>query len=268
MPLTALEAELVDLGRSLAYPAPSTDFAAAVGERIRTRPRRSWFGLRPAFAFGRPMSRAALIAIALLLVVVAVAAAIGFGLPGLRIIFGGPGASAAPSLSPAAPRASPSGAPGSALGLGMPVALADLDAHAGFHVLLPADPRLGTPDAAYLMDGRVALAWGPRTGLGPTAEPSVSLVISEFRGDVDQGYFEKVLGAGTTVTRVTIRGVAGYWISGDPHFFFYIDPSGEQVTDSHRFVGDTLVWARDGLTFRIESGVGKDETIRIAESLQ
>src|SRR4051812_20992427 len=99
LPLTTLEAELVELGHSLAFPVPSSNFVAAVGERIRAQPRRSWFGLRP--AFGRPVRRAVLIAIALLLVVVAVAAAIGFGLPRLRIIFGGPGASV-PSLNPAA----------------------------------------------------------------------------------------------------------------------------------------------------------------------
>jgi hypothetical protein len=266
MPLSALEVELVELGHALAFPVPSSNFAAAVGERIRARPRRSWFGVRPAFR--RPMSRAVLIAIALLLVVAAVAAAIGFGLPGLRIIFGGPGASGAPPASPAASRPSPSGAPGSAMGLGGAVPLAELDGQAGFHVLLPVDPTLGAPDAAYLMDGRVALAWGPREGFPPTLEPGVSLVISEFRGNVDQGYFEKVLGTGTTLKRVTVRGVAGYWISGDPHFFFYTDPSGHQVGDSHRVVGDTLVWASDGLTFRIESSIGMADTIRIAESLR
>jgi hypothetical protein len=263
MPLSALEAELVELGHSLAFPAPSSHFAAAVGERIRTRPRRSWLDPRPAFAFRRPVSRAVLIAIALLLVVVAVAAAIGFGLPGLRIIFGGPGA---PSPGPVESRPSPSGPPGSAMGLGMAVPLAELDARAGFHLLLPTDPDLGPPDAAYVLDGRVTLAWGPRPGLAATREPGVSLVISEFRGNVG-GYFEKVLGSETRLTKVTVRGGPGYWIEGDPHFFFYIDPSGQQVEDTHRVVGDTLVWASDGLTFRIESAVGKDETMRIAESL-
>jgi hypothetical protein len=265
MALTALEAELVELGHSLAFPAPSSNFAAAVGERIRARPRRSWFGLRP--AFGRPISRAVLIAVVLLLVVVAVAAAIGFGFPGLRIIFGGPGASGAPSPGPAASRPSPSGAPGSAMGLGAAVPLTELDGRAGFHVLLPGDPNLGQPDAAYLMDGRVALAWGPRPGVAVTRDPGISLVISEFRGTAG-GYFEKMLGSDTALTPVVVRGVAGYWISGDPHFFFYVDPSGQQVEDTHRVVGDTLVWASDGLTFRIESGVGKDASIRIAESLQ
>src|SRR2546423_199018 len=261
MPLTGLEAELVELGRSLAFPMPSTNFAGVVAERIARRPRRWWFGVRP--PSGRPVSRALLIAIALLLVVVAVAAALEFGFPGLRIVFGGP---AVPSPTPGASRPSPSGAPGSAMGLGTAVPLAELDAQSGFHVLLPADPALGPPDAAYLMDGRVAVAWGPRAGFGPTLEPGVSLVISEFQGNVG-GYFEKMLGSGTQVTRVTVRGAPGYWISGDPHFFFYVDPSGQQVQDTHRAVGDTLVWASEGLTFRIESSAGKDATIAIAESL-
>src|SRR5437868_6448712 len=124
------------------------------------------------------------------------------------------------------------------MGLGTAVPLAELDEQRCFHVLLSADTALGPPDAGYLMDGRVALVWGPRAGFAPTLEPGVSLVISEFQGNVG-GYFEKMLGTGTQVTKVTVRGVAGYWISGDPHFFFYVDPAGREVQDTHRAVGDT-----------------------------
>ena len=42
------------------------------------------------------------------------------------------------------------------------------------------------------------------------------------------------------VTPVTVGGNPGYWISGPPHFFYYVDPSGKDVDDSHRIVGDTL----------------------------
>ncbi len=259
----ALESELLELGAWLDIPTPSSGFAAAVTKAVAARRRRRWLRTPP--RFGRPVRRAVLIAIALLLAIVAVAGAIGFGLPGLRIIFGEPGA---PSPSPTASRPPSTGAPGSAMGLGASVPLDQLDRVAGFHVLLPADPDLGPPDAAWSLDGRVALAWGPRPGLVPTLEPGVSLLIGEFRGKLDQGYFEKVLGSNTRVTPVTVRGVAGYWIDGDPHFFFYVDPSGRDVEDSHRAVGNTLVWTADGVTYRVESGVGMIETARIAQSFR
>ena len=263
LPLTPLEIELVELGRALAFPPPSAGFATGVSNVIAERQRRSRFGARA--PFGRPLRRAVLLAIALVLVVVAVAAALGFGFPGLRIIFGGP---AAPSPSATTTRPPSSGQPGSAMGLGMPVPLDAVDARVGFHVLLPPDPDLGPPDAAYALGTRVALVWGPRPRLASTLEPGVGLVISEFRGDVDRGYYEKILNRNVQVTPVTVRGGRGYWIHGDPHFFYYVDPSGEPVEDTHRAVGDTLVWASDGLTFRIESGLGMDETVRIAESLR
>jgi hypothetical protein len=268
MPLSALEAELVDLGHSLAFPTPSSNFAAAVGERIRTAPRHSWFGLWPAFAFRRPVSRAVLIAIALLLVAVAVAAAIGFGLPGLRIIFGGPGA---PSPGPVESRPSPSGAPGSAMGLGTAVPLADLDTRAGFHVLLPTDPDVGPPDAAYIdpaKGNQVALVWSPRAGLPPTLDPSVGLLLMQFEGRLDQGFFSKAIGTGTTVEPVRVSGLAGYWVSGQPHFFFYTDRNGQFVEDPRRWVGDALLWSDAALTHRLEAGLGRDAAIRIAESLR
>jgi hypothetical protein len=268
MPLTALEAELVELGRALAFPVPSSNFAAAVGERIRARPRQSWFGLRPAIAFRRPVSRAVLIAIALLLVVVAVAAAIGFGLPGLKIIFGGPGA---PSPSPVESRASPSGAPGSGLGLGTAVPLGELDAQAGFHVLLPTDPTLGAPDAAYIdraRNNQVALVWRPRASLPPTVDPGVGLLLMQFEGRLDQGFFTKSIDVGTTVEPVRVSGLAGYWVSGDPHFFFYTDRNGQFVDDPRRWVGDALLWSDGALTHRLETGLGRDAAIRIAESLR
>jgi hypothetical protein len=66
---------------------------------------------------------------------------------------------------------------------------------------------------------------------------------------------------------VTVDGVTGYWISGRPHELVFVNPSGEPVFDSRRIVGDTLIWARDGITYRLESGLGRDGAIQLADSL-
>ena len=93
-------------------------------------------------------------------------------------------------------------------------------------------------------------------------------MISEFRGNVDAGFFEKILGPGTTLTKVTVGGSPGYWISGAPHFFFYIDPQGQAVNDDHPTVGDVLLWTKGDVTYRLETSLGMAAAIRLAESLR
>lgn len=281
------DAALVDALRSVRaeidWPTPEPaaadhDLAAAVRARIASvasgtaapgwsRPRRAF----PASGWlARPAWRAALIAVVLLIAIAAAAGAAGIDLPGLRILFGtgpvGPPPSAEPSRSPS------SGGPGAAMRLGDPVSLADrsmLDGQAGFHVAWPTDPRAGPPDAGYIDEtkaGQVSLVWSARDDLPATLEPGVGLVLTEFRGSVDEAYFGKVVGGGTTVEPVLVNGRRGYWLSGSPHFFFYTGPGGV-VQDERRWVADALLWSDGDLTYRLESALGRDATIRIAESL-
>lgn len=282
------DAALVDALRAIepevAWPAPDPagagrDVAAAVRARIESGPSGATAPARPrvgtAFRapgwLGRPAARAALIAVALLIALAAIAGAAGIGLPGLRILFGSGSVSPPPSVEPGR---SPSGdGPGAAMRLGHPVSLADratLDAEAGFHVAWPADPGSGPPDAGYIdetKDGQVSLVWSTRNDLPPTLEPGVGLLLTEFRGTVDEAYYSKVVGTGTTVEPVLVGRWRGYWLSGEPHFFFYTGPGGV-VQDERRWVGDAVVWSDGDITYRLESALGRDATIRIAESLR
>jgi hypothetical protein len=233
----------------------------------------------------RPLRRSLVLALALLLLLAAIAGAIGFGLPGLRIVFGPvtsptPSPSPAPSVVVGSPATSPSpaaaaspspttsGPPGSNLGFGDPVTLDEARARAGFPILLPTDPRLGPPDAVWIDDvDRVTLVWRARPDLPASEESGVGLVVSEFPGHIDPGYFEKLLDAGSTIQPVTVRGKPGYWISGRAHEFVYVDPSNEPTFDDRRLVGDTLAWSDGEVTYRVESALGLDEAMRIAELL-
>jgi hypothetical protein len=156
--------------------------------------------------------------------------------------------------------------------LGHPVSLADrvaLDSQAGFHVRWPGDPVAGPPDAGYVDEtrqGQVSLVWSARADLPATLEPGVGLVLTEFLGSVDPAYYGKAVGIGTTIEPVVVGGRPGYWLSGDPHFFFYVGPGGV-VQDDRRWVGDALIWSDGEVTYRLESALGRDATIRIAESL-
>jgi hypothetical protein len=272
------------IGPEIAWPtvAPSAagrDLAAAVRERIESMPppavgilvpaRRRW--LPSAGWPRRPVSRALLIAVVLLIALAALAGAAGVGLPGLRVFFGGGSVSPPPSLEPS--RSPSPGGPGAAMHLGDPVSVSDpaaLDALAGFDVRWPSDPLPGRPDAAYVDEskrGQVSLVWAVRGDLPATLEPGVGLLLTEFAGSVDQGFFDKMVGSGTTVETVLVGSRRGYWLSGEPHFLFYTGPGGV-VQDERRWVGDALIWADGPVTYRLESALGRSGTIRIAESLR
>ena len=211
------------------------------------------------------MRRSLVLALAALLILAAIAGAVGLGLPGLRIIFGD-----VPSQRPTASAvaSSPLGPLGSELGLGTALPLAEVEQLAGLDLILPTDPAIGPPDVAYLGGARATLVWASRPALPATSEPGIGLLISEFEGHVETGYFEKILDSGTTLTRVTVNGSPGYWISGDPHFFYYVDARGNFVDDTHRAVGDVLIWSTGEVTYRLESGLDMAGAISLAESLE
>jgi hypothetical protein len=275
--MATLESDLRELGSSLDFPTPAPDFASRVGDRIAWRPmKQPWWSGRSQ-VFGRPVRRAILLAAVLLLLIVAVAAAVGLGLPGLRIIFGlPPDASAVPSAGQATAAPSGSGATSSAalgenLDLGLPIGLDQLDQQAGFHVLRPTDPAVGPPAAAYLdraKANQVALVWPVRPDLPRTFDPDVGLLLMQFDGGLDTGFFSKAIGQGTTVESVRVNGRAAFWVSGAPHFFFYTGRNGQNVHDERRWVGDALLWSDGTFTYRLETSLGRDVAMRIAESVR
>jgi hypothetical protein len=286
LPDVELEAVLRGLAPTLAWPTVDRlpggpDIATTVRTRIETIPalredrgpavrRARWFG-----SSWRPARRALLLALVALLAVAAIAGAVGLGLPGLRLILGDAPPNSPPSISAPTLSTGPSpsgGRLGGAMGLGASLDARDaaaLDARAGFPVRLPADPRLGPPGAAFIEDakgGAVTLLWTPTPDLPATLEPTVGLLLSEFRGSIDQGFFSKAIGNKTTLERLRVGGNAGYWLSGDPHIFFWEGPNGF-VDDPRRWVGDVLLWSDGPITYRLETALGRDEAVRIAESL-
>jgi hypothetical protein len=272
-----LEAALRVLGEAIAWPAagPTAGEGPDVATVVRQRIESSLGTLAPARSrwAWRPARRALVVAVIVLLALAAIAGAATLGLPGVRLILGpapvSPPPSVEPSGSPSSASPGASAVPGAALGLGQPVALADLDARAGFDIVWPADPAIGPPDAAYIdrtKGDQVALVWATRPDLPATLEPGVGLVLTQFLGVVENGFFTKSIGSGTTVRLVLVDGRQAYWLSGDPHFLFYEGPTGT-VYDERRWVGDTLLWSVGPITYRLETSLGQDAAIRIAESM-
>jgi hypothetical protein len=232
----------------------------------------------PAGGRVRPLRRSLVLALIALVALVAIVGAIGFGVPGIRIIFTGasptPSVSAGPSGPPgptanSSPSPSPTvpGPPGSGLDLGIITTAADVPGLAGFPLQLPNSTSVGSPDAIWYRDGRVSLVWTARPGLPETQAPGIGLLVTEFRGKVDEAFFQKMLGPGTTLTAVTVGGEGAWWIGGEPHEFVYLDPTGLMIADTRRVVGDTLIWTRGDLTFRMETALGRAAAIGLAETI-
>lgn len=269
----ALGMALRDLATQIDWPTgdATPDLATRVRVAIVARPvpaRRPWW---------RPAGRGLAIALIALLAFAAVAGAVALGLPGLRLILAEPSASppiAAPSATPAAAssaNAPSSGAPGADLGLGVAMDLNSAAATVGRPILLPSDPDLGPPDAVYVDADKadaVALVWAARADLPSSLDPDVGMVLMSFDGTLEEEYYLKLIGAGTTVTTSTVGDDRGFWITGDPHQFFFEDATGEFVHDDRRWVGDALAWSDGATTYRLETSLGRERAIEIAEGLR
>lgn len=283
-----LESALRGLASAIDWPATAVgepdgpaDLATTVRTRVASMPVPAsdrWAGLRavwPGRRGRRPARRALVLALITLLAVAAIAGAVGLGLPGLRFILGEPSPGAVPSVAPAtrSPGSPSPQALGGSMRLGTaldPADAATLDDRAGFHVAMPADPTLGPPETAWIDEdkgGQVTLLWPAGPELPPTLEPDVGLLLSQFRGVVDTGLFNKLIDGGTIVAPLEVAGHEGYWLSGDPHVFFWEGSDGF-VDDGRRWVGDVLVWSDGPITYRLETSLSRDEAIRIAESIR
>lgn len=279
-----LAAALGDLARHVAVPSTAAPTSADPARLARLRieastARRGRAGGLTRRLQLRPLRRGLIVGLVAVLAIAAVAGAIGLGVPGIRIVPGpapssiasapgsnGTGATGSPS--PSTPDGSAAGPPGSGLGLGSPIGAGTAGSVAGITIVLPPDASIGPPAATWLLDRRVSFVWPAGPALPPTGDPAIGLILSEFRGTLEPGYFQKVLGPGTTIEAVRVRGTTGWWVSGAPHEFVYVDADGQPVFDSRRIVGDTLMWSDGTITYRLESGLDRAAAIALAESLR
>lgn len=166
----------------------------------------------------------------------------------------------------------PSGPLGKRLGLGDPTTLDQAQSKVSWHIVVPAS--LGRPDEVYVQlppegppQGEVTLVYKSRPGLKTAGETGVAVLITEANGTVDTQMFGKMLGEGTTLEEVAVNGHKGYWISGQPHIFFFIDASGQFRMETMRLATNTLIIDDNGTVIRIEGDLTKTQALEIAASL-
>jgi hypothetical protein len=235
------------------FPA-TPDLATAVARRLVA-------GEPPAPLRGRPRPRlraALLVAAALAVVLGAGAVAAGaLGIGPLRILFSeGP----LPSTVPQTPL-------GTRLALGERITLDEARA-GGPALLVPGG--VGEPDEAYRTPtGIVTLLWGTGDGLPEAGTDGVALLVMAIPGDLDPDLVSKiVVDSRAAVAPVTVRGRDGFWISGAPHVLRFLDPTGDEGSVTSRLAGDTLVWGENGTVYRIETPLGRERAVQLAERAQ
>ncbi|HEV7650240.1 MAG TPA: hypothetical protein VGP26_19000 [Actinophytocola sp.] len=239
-----VEAALREVGSRLAVPEPPDDLATIVLARLDEPAR------RPA---GRVLPRLVAAALALL-AALAVAMAVS---PTVRaavldfLRFGGVDIHFAPP--PVAPTNTGTALPGE-----RDVSLARARSAVDFDIRVPR--LLGEPASVRVIENV------PDDGTPPRV---VSLRYDNARVDEFDGrispVFEKFTHA-DDVVRTTVRGAPALWVPR-AHPILYVDAHGVVHEEAARLAARTLIWEENGLSYRIEGDLTRQQAVAIAESM-
>jgi hypothetical protein len=165
---------------------------------------------------------------------------------------------------------SPSGpAPGDDLALGRRVSLSEARSLVDFDLAVPG--ALGEPDGVfhnrYVAGGEVTMTYRPNARFKESGHTEVGALFSQFVGSLEPSAVKKIVQSGTRVIGVEIDGAPGWWIEGKPHLLYrWTDGAVRDVTS--RLAGNTLVWQRDGIAYRLEARTTRAEAVEIARSVE
>ena len=155
----------------------------------------------------------------------------------------------------------PSVPAGQRLGLGTPTTLAEAQSKLAWRIDVPG--QLGPPDEVYL----ALPPTGPSGGEVSLYYKNGPVLVTEARGTVDEQFFGKMIGPGTTIEEVTVNGHRGWWISGAPHTVVFIDEDGNPQFETLRLATNTLLLDDGGTVVRIEGDMTRQQALQVAASL-
>jgi hypothetical protein len=137
-------------------------------------------------------------------------------------------------------------------------------------VVLPG--ALGPPDAAYVKrepyGARLTLVYEPGDGIPRSPYTGVGLLVTEFRGSIDEMLLQKLTDAGTRVERLRVGPDEAIWLEGGPHFVIFRGADGNPAEDEGRLAGNTLLVDRGDILVRIEGDIDRERAVAIAKSLE
>jgi len=242
-----VELLLADLADHIEWPEPSASLFELTPRLARPRP------VTPRQPRWIPVTAALVVLVALLLVLspqAREAVADLLGVAGIEIEFG-------PELEETV---------GAGLGLGLQMSLEEAVGTVGFPVSIP--DHLGEPDGVYLFEGRINMVWQGGETLPAAGDSDVGLLYSQFEFDGVGDRLVKGLGPESVVIPTEVAGWSGFWIEGPAHVISIEDASGRRVEETLRLAGNVLMWETDEVTHRLETMLGLDEALGIAESMR
>jgi hypothetical protein len=253
--MTELERALAQLGDELSFPE-APDVSERVLARLAAEPP------RVSRVFRR---RALVVALAVLAVALGAAMAVPQARTAILEFFRLRGATV--ERVETLPRVPPPSE--ETLDLGRPVSTERVEADLP-EVLVPG--ALGQPDAAYVAPEpygqRLTLVYAPGDGVPESPFTGVGILVSEFVGESDSDFIQKLVDAGATVERVQVGPYPGLWIEGGPHVVFFRGGEGGVFEDEGRLAGNTLLVDREGVLVRIEGEIDRARALEIARSLE
>lgn len=258
-PLDELDLELRRLGERLEFP-PTPDIASAVSARLRAGP-------VPIQTRARPVRRYLWLAAAALLLIAIAAWALSpglretvagaLGLPGIRIevVPGDPGAT------------SPSGELERLLGPSVSLDQAVRDA--GFPLRLPTDQRLGAPTGIHLSvlpsgARMVSVIYPAGVDLPATGADGAGLLLMQFPADQSSDGLLKQVAMTGEIAEARVNGIFAWWITGSSRLMLAPAPGEDDIS---RPSANILLWEADGVVYRLETALPREDAVAIAESL-
>jgi len=267
LPIPELERTLADLGAHLVFPA-TPDLAQSVRARLAAQPAPA----RTAHLLAWPWSaspRRTLLAAALALLVAASAflaafpgarsaVAEWFGLDGVRIVV--VDETPPPAASPVGPN----------LLLGERVTLEDARTRVPFELALLDVAAFGAPDEVYVREvasgTMVSLLYRPRADLPEAAETGVGALLMQFDAETDGEILSKRVRVDSPPMEVRVGDTHGLWVFGTSSLVINPDPSIGFEGQAGRSSANILFWQRDGVTYRLETALSRQQAVVVAEA--
>ena len=145
--------------------------------------------------------------------------------------------------------------------LGEPLPLEEAQERVAFTIQQPETKQGGPVERVFVdesvLGGLVTIVWPP--------EPRV--ILQQFEGWA-LPYVYKIAGPGTVIENVEIRGAPGVWIEGAPHYVIFATQDSETHERETRLGGNVLIWERNGITYRLEGDVTKQQALAIANGVR
>lgn len=177
-----------------------------------------------------------------------------FGVDGIRIGFGEP---EGPPLD-------------FDLDLGEQVSAVEAQMLVDFPIRTLHHPDLGAQDGYFYAEpppgGAISTVYEASDELPEVGDTGVGLLLTQFRGHPDEGYFKKLFQMDEPVEFVTVDGTHGYWL-GNVHELVYYDRDGAPQAEDARLSGPALIWESGGVTYRLESNLTKAEALTYANTI-